>query len=258
MSGICVAGIDWSTDLKNRALVTLRVGEGIAVQRVESPLRDERVVEVCKNKLLSVVAVDVPFGWPVEFSNFVSGWLPQVPEEVPPSENFRFRTTERRVQRELGKTPLSVSSNFISLSARAWADIVYREGLGGRIDVGQYDNISSNPGVIEVYPAATLTSLAQRNGGEFDGYKKNKEKRSKLLNTILRQFKIECDNQFKARLAGNGEEDDDKTDAFLAALTALMYLGKVKGWTVRKPSGEEERNVALKEGWIFFPIPSDS
>ena len=57
-------------------------------------------------------------------------------------------------------------------------------------------------------------------------------------------------------------KDSDQTDAFMAAITALIYAHTVGsgagigGWKVRCPRSDEEREDALREGWIFFPVRS--
>jgi hypothetical protein len=58
--------------------------------------------------------------------------------------------------------------------------------------------------------------------------------------------------------------DSDETDAFLAAVTAAIYLASVgdiaptNRWAIRRPSMGDELDDARREGWIFFPVRADA
>ena len=70
-----VVGIDWATAPKNRALVRLSAsGAGVVVMTVEDRVPDARVREICVDPAIRAVAIDAPFGWPKDFSRFVSLW----------------------------------------------------------------------------------------------------------------------------------------------------------------------------------------
>lgn len=65
-----VAGIDWATEAEKRALVELHLDiaqHRVAIERIVSPLPEHVVVQTARNGALSVVGVDVPFGWPTPF-----------------------------------------------------------------------------------------------------------------------------------------------------------------------------------------------
>ena len=62
-----VAGIDWATDPKNRALVVLEISESFEICRVTNVadrVEDSVAHDACTNREYAVVAIDIPFGWP--------------------------------------------------------------------------------------------------------------------------------------------------------------------------------------------------
>jgi predicted nuclease with RNAse H fold len=250
-----VAGIDWATEAGNRALVELRLDRSqrqVHVERILSPVTEGDCSEATGRRSLAVVGVDVPFGWPAPFVEFVGGWSPSDPsgDLAPPErDRFSFRTTDLLVREVLGKWPLSVSSDRIGLAALAWARFVAAHGLRGQIDWGHGCPVTGSPTIIEVYPAATLASLVRRHRIGIDGYKKDHEVRSRLLGSLFKLFHVQYSPDDAAALASSGK-DSDKTDAFVAALTALAYAGAL-GERVRRPSAEQQE-AARREGWIFF------
>lgn len=272
MANLAVAGIDWATKPECRALVILRWNAGtITLEKVNKRLNDSVLDEILVSSAYSVVTVDIPFGWPIEFSTFVNDWsLCNVTQSPPPSrEAFRYRTTDLVVIRELGTHPLSVSSDKMALGARLWASLVAKKKLWKRIDVGRCKERPSSP-IIEVYPKATLQALNRNDPGvKVTGYKKTKgipdanpkyispgtamRNRRDLIERLDDRFKIAIDDDKKTKVVGTLNETHE-IDAFLAALTAFMYLGVIEGWTVRKPRSGSEQKAASREGWIYFPM----
>jgi predicted nuclease with RNAse H fold len=267
MSDMRVAGIDWATEPKNRAMVVINYrDDNLVVERIVSPLDDLSVQEACTSQEYVVVAVDIPFGWPSEFAGFVQEWSPIQPccEEVPQSLPFRYRQTELVVNGTLNKWPLSVSSDRIALGARLWCHLMMTGGLIERVDV--LGNVHEDtPTIIEVYPAATLWAFRQHNLTDEDHikrYKKSIAIRKQLVQSLKRAFQIGMgqgvdETQIVSpRVRKNGEtreDDSDKTDAFICALTALVYAGRISEWAVRTPQTDQESQAAKAEGWIFFP-----
>jgi len=251
---ILAAGINWATEDEHRAMVVLGgCGGRACLRKIRSPLTKEDVRGVCSDSKYSVVGVDVPFGWPKQFSDFVQPWSPAGSggEAVPESDVFRFRKTDLIVRDELRKHPLSISSDRIALSARLWAEIVLKNNLGPHIDTRGLPAASS-PTVIEVYPAATLRAFADQVNDKH--YKREKDARVCLIKALVRDFKLNVTAKQQARVVGEREKDSDITDALIAALTGLIYGGCFPQWTVRKPQSDAEREAAVKEGWIFFPV----
>ena len=79
---------------------------------------------------------------------------------------------------------------------------------------------------------------------------KDQQVRTKLLDSLFARFSVDCSPEDATRLASTGK-DSDKTDAFIAALTALAYADEM-GRSVHRPS-PEQTDAARREGWIFFP-----
>src|SRR5687767_10176462 len=131
------AGLDWATESKNRALVVLASKGGLlAVDEVRSKVRDAEVVELCRDCSIAVIGVDIPFGWPHAFAQFVSRWSPVTGTERPPhSEAFRFRLTDLIVRSEVPKEQLSVAADRIAMGARAWVQLIALHDLAKQVDV---------------------------------------------------------------------------------------------------------------------------
>jgi hypothetical protein len=249
-----VIGIDWATAAGDRALVELEVADGfqeLRVAKVADTVDEAHTLAACTSSEHAVVAVDIPFAWPLEFVRFVSSWSPAGGAPPPISDDFRFRHTDRVVRHETKQNPLPVSADRIAMGARAWADIVARHGLASRIDTAGTP-FANPPTVIEVYPGATARVLGQPK------YKKSEVTRRALVGHVATLFNVDLDGRLDA-IIGKGE-DSDETDAFLAAITGAIYLADCQGadlasaaWSIRRPS-ESEMEAAAREGWIFFPI----
>jgi hypothetical protein len=272
-----VAGVDWASEAKSRALVVLKYDAAsttITVCKALSPLPTTEVVTVCNNASTAVVAVDIPFGWPRRFTEFVSKWCPKSSKKQrppPASRDFRYRITDLVVHDSLGKWPLSVSSDRIALGARAWTQVCVENALGARIDLTGEGSVTSSPRIIEVYPAATLAALAGAKVSiAIEGYKADDEVRRRLLQALCQRFRVRFSNSVQLDHLVAVGDDSDLADAFIAALTGLIYLhnstlvdGNDKAptagpelyrWEIRRPD-EKERKAAQEEGWIFYPIP---
>lgn len=255
---IRVAGIDWATSPNKRAIVVLssdRPGK-ITLEKIFASVQDEDVAQCCGRGAIDVVGVDTPFGWPSIFADFVQGWRPTDNRmlSLPSSPNFRYRLTDQIVERETLKSPLSVSSNLIGVSALAWARIVARYSFWQQIDV-LGENVAIKPAICEVYPGATMAAIFPRSG-EFktDRYKADSGIRTNVVVKFSDHFGVNLSNTQVEELVG---KNSDKTDAFIAALTVLMRADGVTGWSVRTPN-EIERDRAQSEGWIFFPTKTQS
>jgi len=271
MEPVCVAGVSWATNSSNRAAVIIEDGgtregpSGVPARRarvaaVVSPLDDAEVVRLCTDGSQAVVAVDVPFGWPKQFARFAQGWSPIIrrDRQPPDLDGFCRRTTELVVKNEVGKQPLSISSEKIALSARSWMELVHASDLYGRVDVGiGLTGQGTHPTIIEAYPAAAAAAFSSAWNLEdlAKAYRKHADARRGFVAAVLDGLGIEAGAGGDGMLDGIVGEDREpnKADAFLAAATAFIYLGRIAGWDVRRP-GDSEKEDTPKEGWIFFPI----
>tara|TARA_B100000965_G_C19581202_1_gene753622 strand:+ start:974 stop:1801 length:828 start_codon:yes stop_codon:yes gene_type:complete len=253
-------GIDWATEPRKRAAVVVeatQAGEITVLDVTRESLKDLGVCRLVDSAAASVIAVDIPFGWPSSFRSFVSKWQPgdvHCSESVPSSDTFRYRATDLRIRRELGKHPLSVSADRIALGTRKWLELVQGNPHWlRRIDTG--DKVPDGPGapLIEVYPAASILAF----GDSIEGYKSDPEVREDLVRRLVGRFKVsfgECSREEGVRRIASEGRDSDKTDAFVAALSGLVYLGLLPSWVIERPQGESAI-AARAEGWIFYPVP---
>ena len=260
-----IVGIDWATRKKQRALVRLRLSsrtEKLKFVNLASAPSDPDVLECCKAAGVSVVAVDIPFGWPKAFSEFVHGHAPKDRRiRVPDPELFRYRRTELVVRKATKVTPMAVSAEKFAMGAREWASLVNREKLQPQIAVGS-DAPQKQPSIIEVYPAATLAALSI---APRWGYKPTKhgDVRESILETLIARFLVPFDSlkakRMKGGLVAAVRSSDDVLDALVAAITAGIYAqeffrdARIHKPGIRTPDSKQEKKHAKKEGWIFFP-----
>lgn len=262
-----VVGIDWATDPKNRALVVLELADDFRscrVARVAERVEDAAAVSACTDRDHAVVAIDIPFGWPAQFVRFVSNWSPTATASgPPPPDEFRFRLTDRTVRDEgPKKLPLPVSADRIAMGARAWAALVATHAFAKHIDtLGKL--CADSPTVIEIYPGASARvfgrPIEQEPPEAEPSYKGSDMIRGRLVAHVASLFSVDLNGSLD-QLVSKGE-DSDKTDAFLAAITAAIYFADCQGtslahtgWRIRRPRVPNEIEAAASEGWIFFPI----
>ena len=263
-----VVGIDWATQPENRALVALDVADDFKTCRVvevATRVEGSAVHESCTNRENAVVAIDIPFGWPSAFSAFVSCWTPRAgTPQPPPTDEFRFRLTDRLVRDEARKVPLPVSADRIAMGVRAWTALVVEHALGARIDVTGTPS-AHLPAIIEVYPGASARVLGrpseQEQPEEEPSYKKNDAARRRLVERVASLFSVDLGAKLD-QIVSVGE-DSDEADALLAAVTGAIYLADCNActlagaaWRIRRPKAPSEVEEAGREGWIFFPVRS--
>lgn len=225
------------------------------VRQLESPVSDARALACLRDESLAALGVDSPFGWPRRFRDFVRGWSASAGGSAPPpASDFSWRRTDRVVHAEVGKLPLSVSTDRIALCTRSWLEVVHASGAQERVDVGQAKR-PSRP-ILEAYPAANLRVFAKAwprelsRAGEF---KRSRAGRRATLLALRRLLSLEVTERQLDQLCGEADEDSDVADALLAAITAAIACDVVEGWRLRAPTAEEAAD-ALDEGWIFFPL----
>jgi hypothetical protein len=251
-----VCGLDWAAQPPGRAAAVLAsTGDALRLVAFAIGLSDAGAAKYCRDTSFAAVGVDIPFGWPREFTRFIAEWRPGGgPIAAPESEAFRYRLTDRIVRDRLRKHPLSVSSDRISLAARSWVTLVHREGLGAQIDCGLSPAPGAAPPIIEVYPGAALSAICgARPAIRSDGYKKDPTVRQTLLASLVAEFNLDLNGKETAVIGAGARSDG--FDALVAALVTAMYAGLVPGWTVYKPGPEIDPDLLRQEGWIFFPAP---
>jgi predicted nuclease with RNAse H fold len=185
------------------------------------------------------VAIDAPFGWPDDFVAFVDAHRAGNPARwSTKTERLRLRETDLAVEKLVGLTPLSVSTNLIGITAFRCARLLDRlaEVLGQPVD-------RSGAGkVVEVYPAAAL----RRWGLPHRGYKKTegRELLAELASQVMDRSAVRVAPRHRSLIA----ERHDVFDAFVCALVA-----RAADLRLTDRPAAEDMAVVRREGWIHVP-----
>ena len=121
----CACTIDWAA---SRPLVRI-----VDWEKPKWALGDDRLVELITDPSFVSVGVDVPFGWPVAFTELIAGRRAFTSYDTDAAA-LRLRRTDHFCAETAGVTPLSVSADMIAAPAMRWR--ILRERLGtalGRI-----------------------------------------------------------------------------------------------------------------------------
>ncbi len=236
-------GIDLATVPSRTAVCTVSWdGTGAVADFSTEPATDKALIAACRTA--DKVGIDCPFGWP---DSFVAALVAHRDAQtwpgrgLPDGAAFRrylsYRETDRFVQVTTGVWPLSVSANFIGLTATRCAGLLDALAPVDRAGTGQ---------VAEVYPAAALRVW----GLWQQGYKKQDLKGRKTLGEMLDGL---CAKTPTLRFApGAKQRCRASHDAFDALICALVARAAACGLTTA-PQNEEQRRRALTEGWIQLP-----
>ncbi len=221
-----VAAIEWSGPAAR--LVELEVG-----------VEDARIVAISRGAIS--VGIDSPLGWPIEFVEFVSahGRHEVAPREFSGKEwrqRIRYRDTDRYVHERIGKWPLSVATDLLSLAAMHGAELLEAfEASGVAVD-------RSGGGVlVEVYPAASLRIW----GIDVAGYKRDAASLAAAAGRVLDAAPWLTVTPAESALLARS---DDALDAMIACFTARAHS---LGQTEAVP--EALLAAARVEGWIALP-----
>jgi len=199
--------------------------------------RDDDGVDAC--------GIDAPFGWPSPFLNAIAAHARR--ERWPGSEgkdqdefrrSLRFRRTDLIVLNEIGRVPMSVSTELVGVVAMRCARLQQLVADRGR----EVDRSGRRGVLLEVYPRAALHhwELAEA------GYKKarGREGLEKLAQTMFDRCPRLATDQARTRCTAR----DDDLDAFICAVIAkAARSGQTQ--TVHR----EDEHLAAEEGWIHLP-----
>ena len=282
-----IIGIDLATKLENVGVYFIKGGKGEVAYIQKEKTKDVElnlidgikiikytnesitsdflfkfVKTLCGNTKNVLIAIDVPFGWPIDFVNFVNGHqavqsideknknLKNLYEKISSGERETFskRLTDRSINTEqevkdkkekekkntsIKITPLSVSTDKLGATAIVGADLIRRlTSLTGddkfTVIVGQHEKPAPRK-IIEVYPTASLSCWLDKN--IWEGYKSDKEKQKNiwdnLKNNKIKDYKKFNDNSLDEKnfcWKQPKEGNDHQLDAFICALTGLAFL----------------------------------
>jgi hypothetical protein len=112
---------------------------------------DERLSELLSSPEAERIGLDVPLGWPNAFVDALSRHHRREPwgevEDPPKGKSLTHRATDRWIHDQLGREPLSVSTDRIAYPAMRIARLL-----------GQLGEVDRSGGALiaEVYPASAL------------------------------------------------------------------------------------------------------
>lgn len=270
-------GIDLAAQPANTAYCAVQWYADMAL--VETPVcgaHDEALLDAME--VAAWTGIDAPFGWPEPFTIALGRYLrfADWPADATP-DRMRLRETDRFVrevlqtERDVGLTPLSVSSNWIAACAWRCAALLrdYCErtgyepdrvavpmatGMDGPPDEARRAGLVAERGVVEVYPAAALAMWGLGHRGYKAGGRTSPQLAHGRREAIVSKLETEAGGWLV--LAADARKQllatDHCLDAFIAALVACAAASD----RTIKPM-LEQRGRAYAEGWIHLPT-SDS
>lgn len=228
--------IDWSSPGKAK------------VRKIIHPLAADDIASLIAGHREDQWAVDVPFGWPEPFVDFLehhrSG--PLHGEKAPDVDARRswrthelaLRRTDLFVMEELKKRsvsvrPLSVSFQLLGATAALWA--LVEAQLAQESEPLKVDRSGMSGNVCEAYPAAALTQWGH-----------GRVKRTWLELKDLFTF-LTADDDLLDRF-----DQFSSSDVCDAIVCALVARARTQNATFTPPE-ERDRVLATREGWIHMP-----
>ena len=158
-----------------------------------------------------VAAIDAPFGWPDAFREAVSGWTLGGTWNDAASLQPRLRYTDQ-VQRDHGRSPLSISADRIAMTAMRRARILTAHHATADTPL---DRVGRS--VIEVYPAASLIVWEiDVTGDKAPGAN---TRRRAMVDRLIQDASLNLSATTIDRCAATGHA----LDALVSALTAYAH-----------------------------------
>ncbi len=184
-----------------------------------------------------VVGVDAPLGWPDAFVAAVAAWHEGRAWPRHDPRHLRLRATDRHVHAEVGRVPLSVSTDRIGVVAFRAVGLLDRIGGPGASRV--------HGPLREVYPAGCLL----RWGLPARGYKRRPEAAA-ARRVILDGLRAAAPWLDLGDTAAALVDSEDGLDALVTALGArAAALGRCD------PPSPALGARAVREAWIHLPAP---
>ena len=191
------------------------------------------------------IAIDAPFGWPEDFVLAIHTHSTSTDWPSVDISHLRLRRTDRVVREKTRLVPLSVSADWIAMTAMRAARLLARvAGDGEAIDR------SGGGRFVETYPAAALWKWEL----PWKGYKgpgpEKRKKRAEIVAGLAEEA-----GSWLTRTEGVESgclDSDHMLDALVAALVA-----RAAAVGCCEPIADVDGRLARQEGWIALP-QSDS
>ena len=234
-------GVDLAAEPKKTAIAVIEwIGSTAAVRHLQLGITDPEIVEL--SVAAQMVGIDCPFGWPVEFVEFVAAHSrgEVAPRDVIGSDwrrRLAYRDTDRFVREQVGRWPLSVSTDRLGMTAMHCAELLAAFEARDNVVVDR----AGDGRFVEVYPGAALRVW----GVSTAGYKTEPPARAAAtanLQTVTPWLGLQ---QEQLDLMSTSD------DAFDAVVAALIARAHAQGATHPIPDHSRER--AATEGWMALP-----
>jgi len=225
-------GVDLAAQPRNTAVCLVSWRSSKAMASVpELNVDDKRLHRLAADA--DKVGIDVPFGWPSAFVDSVAAYRRGEPWPGHDIQELRLRKTDRFVQAKIEKTPLSVSTDRIGITAFRAACVLSKLGRAGPVDR------TGKGKFVEVYPAAALRCWKIGPCGQKD----TPALLAALLSRTSKWLRLSQAGREKC------QESRDALDALIAALVA-----RASALDLCEPIPAAYDPAAKAEGWIALPM----
>ncbi len=220
-------GVDLASQPANTSAALLEAGR---VVELWSCVDDDLIVTMATG--CDAVGIDAPLGWPDDFVAAITAHHGGQPVPSAEPRALQLRHTDRFVQKQTRKQPLSVSTDRIGVVALRAIRLLERLAGPGA-------DRSGAAGIFETYPGGAVAawSLVERS------YKRKDSEPERAVITEALAVHLDL-GPFRDQMI----DSDDDLDAVLCALLAGL---SIRGYTHRPAENEQER--AQREGWIHIP-----
>lgn len=186
----------------------------------------------------ATVGIDAPFGWPSPFRAALEGWAAHGVWRSMELRALRYRQTDLSVHAAIGRLPLSVSTDLISVVAMRCAALLSEMADGGLVHrVGG--------AAAEVYPSATLRRW------ELDptGYKRPDAQGAVRREALAADIRDRGGLSLSAATLTAVVGSDHCLDALICALAA-----RARDLGLTTPPTDLPEELVAEEGWIELPV----
>lgn len=194
--------------------------------------------------------MDAPLGWPESMREGLRCHRAGLRINVEKDMIFK-RKTDRFVKEKTGQKPLEVGADKLARTAHTTLELLdcIRDRITDIGDIPLSWDQATFEGVqaIEVYPAVGLWALGLPTKNYKGKKNDNPANRKKLVNDLVEHKELKDHVDFCQGISDRMQQNDNLLDAVVCILTGVDFLcGKCV------PPPEEDKELAYREGWIWF------